>query len=203
VVVLTAGDTGAGKTTALRASPRLAENAQYIDDSNLSSKKSSVQKIGAAKAAGNRVEIVFAHREPVGALTGGVLPRAMQEGRVVGLDAHARMYRDAAENLAYLMRKYSGDPNVHFRAVDKTGGVGQTRMMPLEEAGKIRYSPNELAPQLRAALEKEYAAGTISKAVYRATLRSSSPGTPRGVERHPGPGDPPAGVSGDVGGRPR
>jgi hypothetical protein len=60
----------------------------------------------------------------------------MQEGRVVGLDAHARMYRDAAENLAYLMRKYSGDPKVHFRAVDNTGGVGQTRLMPLKKPGR-------------------------------------------------------------------
>jgi len=77
VVVMTAGGTGAGKTSALRGNPDLS-NAQFIYDSNLSSKKSSVAKIEAAKAAGNQVEIMFVHRDPVEALTGGVLPRAME-----------------------------------------------------------------------------------------------------------------------------
>src|ERR1035437_5908438 len=61
VVVMTAGGTGAGKTSALRGNPDLG-NAQFIYDSNLGSKKSSVAKIEAAKAAGNQVEIMFAHQ---------------------------------------------------------------------------------------------------------------------------------------------
>jgi hypothetical protein len=151
VVVMTAGGTGAGKTTALRAVPELADS-QFIYDSNLGSKKSSVQKIEAAKAAGNRVEILFVHRDPVRALTDGVLPRAMEEGRVVGLEAHARMYRDFAENFGYLTRKYANDPSVRFLAFDNTGAAGEARLMPLEETARIRYSTNELRPKLRAAL---------------------------------------------------
>ena len=104
VVLMTAGGTGAGKTTALRASPAF-KHAQFIYDSNLSSKKSSVARIEAAKAAGNQVEILFVHRDPVEALTGGVLPRAMDEGRIVDLEAHARgLLRPARERDERLAR---------------------------------------------------------------------------------------------------
>src|ERR1017187_9213586 len=117
VVLMTAGGTGAGKTTALRASPSF-KHAQFIYDSNLSSKKSSVARIEAAKSAGHQVKVLFVHRHPVEALTGGVLPRAMKDGRVVDLEAHARMYRDWAENFGYLVRKYANDPDVELTAFE-------------------------------------------------------------------------------------
>jgi heavy metal sensor kinase len=195
VVLMTAGGTGAGKTTALRADPELGD-AQFIYDSNLSSKKSSVARIEAAKAAGNRVKVLFVHRDPVEALTGGVLPRAMNEGRIVDLEGHARMYRDSAENFGYLVRKYSGDPEVRFTAFDNTRGFARGRTMPLEETARIRYSTSELRPKLRAALENEYSNGRISEPVYRATLGSSSPEASGGVSRNPGPGGPQTGSTG-------
>ncbi len=191
-VVFTAGGTGAGKTTAIAREFDLAA-AQFLYDSNLGSKKSSVLKIEAAKAAGNRVEVYFVHRDPVEALTGGVLPRAMIEGRVVDLEAHARMYRDAAENFAYLMRKYAGDTSVAFSAIDNSHGPAGSRLMPLEKAASIRYSTNELRPVLRAALEKEYAARRISESVYRATLGAPPAEAPGSVPRDPDSGVPSSG----------
>jgi Zeta toxin len=198
LVLMTAGGTGAGKTTVLRENPDL-NDAQFIYDSNLSSKKSSVARIEAAKAASYDVKVLFVHRDPVEALTGGVLPRAMEEGRIVDLEAHARMYRDAAENFGYLMRRYSGDPDVRFTAFDNTRGSGRGRMIPLEETAGIRYSTNELPPKLRAALEKVYSNGRISKAVYRATLGASAPGAVGGVSRDPGSGSPQTGSPGPSG----
>lgn len=195
VVTMTAGGTGAGKTTALASNPELPDG-QFVYDSNLGSKKSSVQKIEAAKAAGNQVRIVFVHRNPVEALTGGVLPRAMDEGRVVGLDAHARMYRDAAENFGYLIRRYANDPDVRFSAIDNSRLAEGSRPMPLENTAKIRYSTKDLRPQLRAALDKEYAAGRISESVYRATLGTSAPEATGGIPRDPGPGGAPSGSEG-------
>src|ERR1017187_991466 len=44
IVLFTSGGTGAGKTTALRNNPDLTDGAQFMYDSNLGSKKSSVQK---------------------------------------------------------------------------------------------------------------------------------------------------------------
>ncbi len=180
VVVMTAGGTGAGKTTALRRLG-LAADAQFVYDSNLGSKKSSIQKIDAARAAGNQVRVAFIQRDPVEALTGGVLPRAMDEGRVVGLEAHARMYRDAAENLGYLMRKYANDPQVQFIAINNSGGAAAARILPVESAVKTRYSTKDLLPKLRAALENEYAQGRISQPVYQATLGPSSPEASGGI----------------------
>ena len=177
IVLMTAGGTGAGKTTGLASNPELSD-AQFVFDSNLGSKKSAVQKIEAAKSAGNRVRIIYVHRDPVEALINGVLPRAMENGRVVGLDAHARMYRDSAENIRYLIRKYSGDPDVRFRAVDNSRFGEPPRLMPLEKTADIRYSTNDLRPKLRAAVENAYAAGRISESVYRATLGPPSPEAP-------------------------
>jgi hypothetical protein len=195
VVVMTAGGTGAGKTTILRNKRELADG-QFVYDSNLGSKKSSVHKIDAARAAGNAVRVVFAHREPVEAFTGGVLPRAMDEGRVVGLDAHARMYRDAAENLGYLTRRYAGDPQVQFVAVDNSRDAGAAKIMPIVSAAKIRYSTTDLLPKLRTALDNEYDRGRISEPVYRATLGSSRPEAPGSVPGDSGRGGAPAGGGG-------
>ncbi len=169
IVSMTAGGTGAGKTTAIHANGDLCQS-QFVFDSNFGSKRSSVQKIELAKAAGYQVHVIFVHREPLDALIRGVLPRAMSEGRVVDIDAHARMYRDAAENFGYLVRKYAHDPVVAFTAIDNTG-FGRTPMpMPIEKATGIRYSTRELLPKLAEALDKEYAARRISTAVYRASL---------------------------------
>lgn len=190
VVVFTSGGTGAGKTTALRQNSDLARDARFLFDSNLVSKKSSLQKIDAARAAGNEVRIVHVIRDPVDALAGGVLPRAMDEGRVVDLDAHARMYRDSAENLRYLARRYAGDPGVKIRAIDNRGQTA--RVVPLDVAYGIRYSTSDLLPKLRSALETEYVQGRISEQVYRATLGASSPETSGGVPRDLGPGSPEA-----------
>ena len=199
VVLMTAGGTGAGKTTVLSGNPEFSD-AQFVYDSNLGSKQSSVRKIEAAEAAGNQVEVVFVHRDPIEALTGGVLPRAMTEGRIVDLEAHARMYRDSAENFGYLIRRFFSDPNVRFKAIDNSTGVEGARRMPLERASRIRYSTSVLRPKLRVALENEYAQGRISEAVYRATLGAPSPKTPGGVPRDSGPGGAPAGSEGPSGG---
>src|ERR1019366_3692476 len=194
IVVFTPGGTGAGKTTALRNNPDLTDGAQFMYDSNLGSKKSSVQKIDSARNAGNQVRIIHVLRDPVQALTGGVLPRAMDEGRVVDLDAHARMYRDSAENIRYLARHYANDPGVDISILDNRGGGAKP--VPIEVAAGIRYSTTELRPQLRAALENEYSNGRISEPVYRATLGSSSPEAPGGVSRNPGSSGPQTGSPG-------
>ena len=182
-MTMTAGGTGAGKTTAIHANSDL-HRSQFVYDSNLGSKRSSVRKVELAKVLGYQIHIVFVHRDPVEAMGGGVLPRAMREGRVVDLNAHARMYRDASENFGYLVRRYASDSVVAFTAIDNTG-FGRTPMpMPIEKASRIRYSTGELLPKLGEALDKEYAARRISSAVYRATLGTSGPPIARGV-----PGD--------------
>ncbi len=192
IAIFTAGGTGAGKTTAIARLPGLS-TVQFVFDSNLGSKKSSVQKIEAAKAAGFQIEVHFVHRDPIEALAHGVLPRAMSEGRAVDLDAHARMYRDAAENFSFLLRKYSADAAVRFQATDNSRIADGPRPLPLEKAKEIRYSTTVLIPRLRAALEEEYGAGRISEAVYRATLGPPAGEARSGLLAHPGRPDLTAG----------
>jgi hypothetical protein len=44
--------------------------------------------------------------------------------------------RDSAQNIRYLIRKYSGYPNVHFTAIETAASPG-TRRMPLEKTADI------------------------------------------------------------------
>lgn len=134
-VVMTAGGTGAGKTTVLRNNSELAAG-QFIYDSNLGSKKSSVAKIDRARAAANQVRVILVLRDPVEALTGGVLPRSMEEGRVVSLEAHARMYRDSAENFAYLTRKYATIRAYSLSPTTIRAGRDAPRSFPLSRQRK-------------------------------------------------------------------
>jgi hypothetical protein len=75
--LFTAGGTGAGKTTAIRASSQtsgLISEAAIVYDSNFNSLSSAKAKVTLALEAGLRVIVIFVHRHPVEAYLEGVLP---------------------------------------------------------------------------------------------------------------------------------
>jgi hypothetical protein len=184
VVIFTAGGTGAGKTTFLHSLAN-ADEAQFTYDSNLNSYKSSRRRIDDALDVGNDVNVFYVRRDPVRAFTHGVLPRAVEEGRVVPVEAHAAMHRDAAETLRKLVRDYAHDPRVQFSAYDNNNGIQTAKLIPIEEAAKTRYSSSELVPKLNAALDNAYASGQISDAVYRGTAGHAPAGAVEGVPGSP------------------
>jgi hypothetical protein len=89
--VFTAGGTGAGKTTSIQRNVETSsalERANVIYDSNLSSFKTAKGKVEMALAASCKVILIFVHRHPVEAYVDGVLPRALEQGRTVPIQAH-------------------------------------------------------------------------------------------------------------------
>jgi hypothetical protein len=179
VVLFSAGGTGAGKTTglALAGIGETGELPQIIYDANMNSLSSATWKIEQALAAGRAVRVVYVYRNPVEALTRGALPRAMRMGRTVPLEEHARTHAGAGEVIQKLAARYANDSRIHFDLFDNSGPPGTAQRLTLAELAQKRY--NVSVEELRHALNAEFEAGRISRAVHCGTLGQNSAGAER------------------------
>jgi len=169
LVLFSAGGTGAGKSSGLDIT-----GAQIVYDTNMNRLESATQKIDQALQAGKRVEIVYTYRDPIEALTGGALPRAMRQearsgsGRTVPLSEHVATHVGARETMDRLAAHYAGDDRVKIRVFDNTHGKGNARMSTLARIPKLDESAyTRLREEASTALDAEHQAGRISDAVYR------------------------------------
>lgn len=178
VVAFTAGGTGAGKTSAIMRAGVNLQRHQIIYDTNMNNFQSAASKIDQALAAGKEVKLYYVHRDPVESLVRGALPRAMRTGRTVPLAAHLDTHAGAADTIRRIAEKYKENPDVGLFIIDNTRGKNETGMGSLETIKPIDY--NQLEGQLKAALEKEYRDGRISKTVYEETLKRRVPQAGRG-----------------------
>ena len=175
-VIFSAGGTGAGKTTAL---DQLAEvdpiikKAAIIYDTNMNSLDSADKKIQQALDARHQAMIAYTYRDPVEALTGGALPRArrMEEklgtGRTVPLSEHLKTHIGSRRVIEQLAEKYKDNPNVAIKVIDNSRGKGNAIASSLDNLP--RFNENELKGKLQDALQREYASGRISHAIYAGT----------------------------------
>ncbi len=175
IVIMSAGGTGAGKTSGLeklQAANPILDRAQIIYDTNMNGLDSSAKKIDQALAAGKNVAVVYTYRDPVKALVEGALPRAMKKGRTVPIDEHAKTHVGAASTVKALAERYKGDPRVTFDLSDNSGKKGEPKPMKLAEVPNLEY--NRVREDLGKALEEQRQAGAISEAVYRGTAGAES-----------------------------
>jgi hypothetical protein len=175
-VVFTAGGAGSGKSTAIKGIPTLRNklaNAQIIYDTTLSGEDSSLLRIQQALDAGKKVYIIFVYREPIDALVGGALPRAMEMGRTLSLNAFAKTHLGAPEVLASISKKYNGNSRVEFVVVDNSLGKGRSKLLTEDIKGffqKHEQTFGQLMPELLDALKKEYQKDAITDNVYNAFM---------------------------------
>ena len=176
IVVFTAGGTGAGKTTALQASRQVSEgvrNAEMVYDTNMNSFDSADKKIRQALDAKRKVSIIYTYRDPVEALTGGALKRAvrmeqdMGTGRTVPLSEHAKTHLGARKVVEQLQDKYKDHPRVKIQVIDNSRGPGKAMLSTLDKLPKL--NENEIRKGLQDALEQAHRTGAISPAIYRGT----------------------------------
>lgn len=168
-VLITAGGTGAGKTTAVEGlEPDAYNRAQIVYDTNSSSIDSTRTKIQQALDAGKKVQYVYVYRDPIEALTGGALPRAERMGRTVPLQNHAETHNGALKVVQQLAEQYKDNPNVDIRIIDNSLGKNKAAFAPLADITGKAYNVD--VGELREALEAERQKGTISDATYRGTL---------------------------------
>lgn len=186
-VLFTAGGTGAGKSTGLKALG--GENAGIIYDTNMNTLASSVQKIEQALEAEWPVTIVYTFRDPVEALTAGALPRAERMGRTVPLSAHVDTHVGARQVAAQLAERYRDDPRVVLRAIDNSRGKNNAVEVPLEKLPQVDQVGlyERLENEVRAAFER----GAIREPTFRGSLgdraRDLPPAPREGSGRDGGP----------------
>lgn len=169
-VLFTAGGTGAGKTSALKARGEVGGRPEIIYDTNMNTLSSAVDKIEQALAAGRDVDIVYVYRDPVDALTNGAIPRAQRQverfgsGRTVPLREHARTHAGVRPTIEALAARYAEDPRVNIDVIDNSGGKGQQKMTDL--ASLPRVEEDSLHGSLQDALDQARAAG-LAEDLYR------------------------------------
>lgn len=189
LVLFTAGGTGAGKSSAVKALGEKADQAQIIYDTNMNNFDSSKQKIDQALGAGKRVSIVYVYRDPVDALVNGALPRAMRQetkygtGRTVPLEEHIKTHVGASEAIKKLQDHYKNDNRVNIKVFDNSFGKDNIKEIGLDEVPKLDH--NEVREKTRSALDEEYKQGKISEGTYRGFASESL----RDVQQKSGSGD--------------
>ena len=188
-VLFTAGGTGAGKSTAVRALSGAERPPEIVYDTNMNSYASAEKKVQQALDAGRDVSILYVYRDPIEALTGGALPRAERQraefgtGRTVPLSEHARTHLGVRDVIERLAEKYKDNPNVRIRAYDNSRGRGNGGFADLADIP--RPEDNGLHERLKAALDQEHQAGRVSDAT-RAGF--DAPGREGAVPREAVPG---------------
>lgn len=169
-VLFTAGGTGAGKTSALKARGEVGGRPEIIYDTNMNTLSSAVDKIEQALAAGRDVDIVYVYRDPVDALTNGAIPRAQRQverfgtGRTVPLREHARTHSGVRPTIEAIAARYADDPRVNIDVIDNSGGKGQQKMTKL--ASLPRVEEDSLHGSLQEALDQARSAG-LAEDLYR------------------------------------
>jgi hypothetical protein len=170
-VLFTAGGTGAGKTTAIRAMQGFDHPPEIVYDTNMNTLSSALDKVESALAANRNVSILYVYRDPVEALTGGALPRAEGQakrfgtGRTVPLTEHAKTHIGVRTVMEALAKRYKGNPRVSIQAFDNSRGRDQGQFSELADLPKVEQ--NGLHERLQAALEAEHQAGRVSDATRR------------------------------------
>lgn len=189
-VLFTAGGTGAGKSTAVRALAGGVEPPEIVYDTNMNTYASADAKVKQALDAGRKVSILYVYRDPVEALTGGALPRAERQraefgtGRTVPLSEHARTHIGVRDVIERLAEKYKGDERVQIQAYDNSRGRDAGRLADLADIPQVEQ--NRLHERLKDALDQEHQAGRVSDAT-RAGFKAPGRG-PQGVQREAVPG---------------
>ena len=130
LVVITAGGTGAGKSSAsdvVDLPPRLKrliESAQCVLDGSMADYGSTAKKVALALEAGKNVAYVYVARDPRDAMINGVVPRAIRTGRVVTVAFHVRSHVASAAT-ALTLADENRPRAFSLMAVDNTLGDGK------------------------------------------------------------------------------
>jgi energy-coupling factor transporter ATP-binding protein EcfA2 len=175
-VVLLAGGSGSGKTSAVKGLPEIAEtmkNSAAVVDSNLSSYESAVAKIKEAQSYGKIPVVDYVYRDPVDSLVEGVVKRminnADEGGRLVPTKVVAGNHIDSWDVVNKLREDGVG---VNF--IDNSLGAKKARVSSWEEmTKKIKYpSKKELTDIFNKEIKKLYEQGIIkSKEQFEAYIK--------------------------------
>ncbi len=165
-VLITAGGTGAGKTSALKKD--FNENGvnpndyAAIVDTNLTSPKSAVDRIEPALETGRDVQVQFVYRDPLEAFEKGVIPRSRTEGRAITAFQHAETHAGALDTIKQLADKYKDNDNVAIRIIDNSRGKDKSIPVTLDFLHDKVYTKSEIENKIHTLLDEQLQKGAIT-----------------------------------------
>jgi hypothetical protein len=163
-VLFSAGGTGAGKTTSLNMLAPIVEQTEIVYDTTMSDLPRAIELIDQALTSGRNVTVMYVYRDPVEAFVNGVLPRAMETGRTVGIAYHVSSHVGARRVMDALSARYAGDARFNLISVDNTRGRGKQTIVALNTIPAV--DARVLTQTLRVELDQARKNGRISEAVY-------------------------------------
>lgn len=169
-VLLMAGGSGAGKTSALKRLGINYDNYAAVVDTNSNKLESAKSKIDQALSSGRHIEVFYVHRDPVKAFKSGVIPRGTAEGRVVPIDTHIDTHYGSHAVVHKLAEDYKDDPRVELTVASNNHGHGKARPIELDEVPKMRYTREQIKPILEKEVDVAHSQNKISnqeRALYR------------------------------------
>lgn len=167
-VLITAGGSGSGKTTAVSTNAPLREKYAIVLDTTFSN-NSAVQDIQKALTKGYDVHINYVLRNPKEAWSEGVLPRVQKEGRVVSEGYFLKSHQDAVKNIGQAYEKYKDNPHVSFAFFHNT----PTGASPIsvDKVKQTSYNKEEVVNHIQKATDKAYAEQQLTKQQYEGTTK--------------------------------
>jgi hypothetical protein len=174
-VAFMAGGGGAGKSSAETLVSDKLSKAHTILDGTLSSPDKAARLISLVVANGQNAVVTYIYRDPVEAVTNGVLTRAMRTGRVVPIYSLVKTHSGASETVRMLQEAYGDDDRFKLFVVDNSRGPGNAALVDLSNITPVIKSG--LKERLYEATQQAYDEGRISQAIYAATVAEGQPDT--------------------------
>lgn len=185
-VMITAGGTGAGKTSALKK--YFVDNGGNVNDyaaivdTNLTTLHSATSRIEPALATGHDVQVKFVYRDPVEAFQNGVIPRAASEGRAVTASTHAETHAGSLDAIKQIADKYKSNPNVHVEVIDNSRGAGKAQAVPLDFLHDKSYTKGEIQSKIHSLLDSQLQEGKLTNEQHTIFKGSDTPVKPTASE---------------------
>lgn len=166
-VMIMAGGSGSGKTSALR--DVMSQEGKHLDgyaavvDTNLTTLEGANSRIQAALETGRPVEINYVYRDPTDAFVNGVVPRAARTGRVVTDQIHADTHSGSLNTVLQLSEIYKDNPNVHINVIDNSLGKGNSTISNLDLLKDKVYNRDQIQQDVLAALDDAVRNNNLTK----------------------------------------
>jgi hypothetical protein len=184
-VIITAGGTGSGKTSALPKSgpvKDLLDHAKVVREMHFDQPEKDQAEIDAALQAGNNVLVLFVQRGAADSFFNGVVPRTEKTGVPVSISKHAETHAGARQAFDMILKAYQGNPHVKLLVIDNDKGPGKAELSdgPLAPAPPTELIKANLAQEL----ERQAHAGKIDQTTYRAARGDADPTSPAPMARN-------------------
>lgn len=163
-VVFIAGGAGSGKSSTASSFDDVG-SAQIVYNTSMAPLQVSKNQINRALNAGKDVDINYVYRDPIESFEKGVIPRAIETGRVVPIAEIVRSHIGSRDTIEKIKDEYVDDRRVKIKVFDNTKGAGEHFESSFDKLPQ-NADNSILSEKLNTITDKLYNDGKINKSIY-------------------------------------